>query len=173
MDVKSATTTLLASGLALLVGVVGCAGLHHRAVASFDKIDGIPYYGGAHYLLVYSDGKGGVVSKLLYLPDRNQKRVAKPSQVFASLNSTLKFSNGMIEKSEAVGDATAVPKAVVQAIGRVAPLLLAAAANAAREGTGYTVPAPQLYRVTWDQGQLHLVGGAGNERIHVSLVGGK
>lgn len=144
----------------------GCAKLTHFPVASFDEPAGIPYYGGAHYLLVHADGKGGIVSKLIYLPDRNQKRVAKPTKFLANLESTLKFTNGTLSKSQAVGDATAIPRAVIQAAGRVASLLFANQANVA----GYTVPAPHLYRVTWSNDQVRFVGGPGNVDVQVTLV---
>lgn len=161
--------------LASLLALAGCAKLTHQPVAEFaDSPGGIPYYEGAHYLLVHTDGKGSVVSKLMFLPDLNRKRVARPKQIFARLDTTLKFSNGVLTKSRAEGDTTAVPKAVIEAIGRVAPALASLANRVEGDGgkDGHTLPPPHLYRVTWDAGKLRLVGGPGTETIGVTLVPG-
>lgn len=161
--------------LALLL-LPACASLTHRPVARFSEHPGgIPYYRGAHYLLVHTDGKGGLVSKLLFLPDPNRKMVARPRQLFARLDTTLRFSRGVLTQSKQEGDTTAVPKAVIEALGKVAPALMAGLANQMREEgrkPGYTLPPPHLYRVTWDAGELRLVGGPGDEEIAVTLVPG-
>lgn len=153
--------------LAVILLLGGCAKLTHSAVSSFDDPDGIPYYEGTHYVVVYSDGKGGIVWKLLFLADENKKRVAKPTSIFANLRTTLTFDHGVLGQSKAVGDSTAIPRAVIQAIEKLAPAL--AAANAARMAS-HQLPAPVLYRATWTNDMLELVGGPSKTPISVTLV---
>jgi len=146
---------------------VGCASLTHKPVTDFAKPEGVPYYGGSHYLLIYSDGKGGLVWKLLYLADPNKMRVAVPSAIAANLDTKLTFTNGVLSESKATADSSAIPKAVIQTIEKALPLL--AAANAP-DGASHQLPAPTLYRVTWKGGQLHLVGGKAATSISLTLV---
>jgi hypothetical protein len=147
----------------------GCAELRHRPVADFNEPEGIPYYEGTHYLLVHSDGKGGINWKILFLPDRNKKRVADPTVVLASLNTTLTFTNGMLGQSKEVADTTGVPKAIIAAVEKAAALL--APLNADLEKP-HQLPPPHLYRMTWTSDRLQLVGGPADEPINITLYGG-
>ena len=152
----------------VIVAMSGCAQLKHRPVADFNDPKGIPYYEGTHYLLVHSDGKGGIVWRILFLPDKNKKRVADPTVVLASLNTTLTFTNGILGQSKAVADTTGVPKAVIAAVEKAAALL--APLNAELE-TPHQLPRPHLYRMTWTGDQMQLVGGLADEPINITLSG--
>jgi hypothetical protein len=124
-------------------------------------VDGIRYYEPSPYLLVYSDGKGGLVSKLLYLPDLTKKRVIKPYAYLAANISTLTFSNGMLTQSKVVADETVVPKAVVGVLEQTALAALGTSLNVAGTPTTPRHPPPYLFKVELSNGQARLVGGAG------------
>jgi hypothetical protein len=67
-------------------------------------------------LLVYTDGKGGLVSKVLYLPDSTKLRTIKPYSYGAVNNTTLKFDKGRLLQAKAVVDETAIPSATISAL---------------------------------------------------------
>src|SRR5262245_26532875 len=174
MNIWPAVTRLTA-GIGLVCAFGGCAGVTHRSMGEADdaKENGIRYYESAPYLLIHSDGKGGLVWQIIYLPDQTRKMVAKPFNFFAKLDSTLSFTNGVLTSAKDVATADAVPKAIVEAIQKVAPLLLGAARA---DGIEPEVPAPHLYKiVVHGQSQVEFFGGPGDTPIKVTLrnEGGK
>jgi hypothetical protein len=125
-------------------------------------------------LLVHTDGKGALISRLLYLPDRRRKMEARPFTILAGLESTLQFQQGMLSSSKVVVDSTQVAKAAVQAAEKFAAMMAAnvgAAEKAARERL---IPAPQIYRLEFDTDEngpvsVRFVGAPGTAVVRVSL----
>jgi len=114
-------------GLRLLVlgllSVVGCAGIRFDTIesdADDEKADGIRYYEAKPFLLIYSDGKGGLVNEILYLPDLSRKRSADPFAFMATNETTLSFTSGVLTQGLSVTDETMVPKAILEAAATVA-----------------------------------------------------
>lgn len=126
-------------------------------------VDGIRYYESSPYLLVYSDGKGGLVSKLIHLPDLTKKRVIQPFAYLAANNSTLTFTNGMLTQSKVVADETVVPKAVIGVLEQTALAALGGfnVAGAPTPPSTPNHPPPYLFKVELSNGQAKLVGGPG------------
>lgn len=145
--------------LLALGALSGCAGLEmHNLAKPEDEAAarGFRYYESSPFLLVYTDGKGGLATELMYLPDTTKKRSIRPYAYGASNDALLTFSNGVMKSAKAVVDETAVPVAVIQGLEKVA-ISLAKAANAQSGG----IPPPRLYRVRRDDksGLWKLEGG--------------
>jgi hypothetical protein len=157
--VSKAVPVLILSGL-----LIGCAGVRHRPADAGDSVQGIRYYRSAPYLLVHSDAKGGIVSKIMYLPDQTQIMVAKPKSTLASLKTTLKFENGVLTSAVEEPDAGILPGAILSAAEKVLPALLAANAKPSD-----TVPAPHLYRIVVEGDEISFHGGKGDEPVRVRL----
>ncbi len=45
--------------------LTGCASVEPVPVENFNNPEGIPYYGGEYYLLIYPDGKGNLAWDLV------------------------------------------------------------------------------------------------------------
>jgi hypothetical protein len=143
--------------LSALFSLSACAGATHVALPAvtsedFSKVDacerGIRYYESSLFLLVYLDGKGGIKSDFYHLPDPSKPMAVRPYSVLSDLESEFVFDNGVLTKSVAKADETAIPKAVVAA---AKDMLLAAA----KEFTGFTGKNPSgfaLYRVSTNGG---------------------
>jgi hypothetical protein len=157
-----------------LVLIAGCAGtdvsrVTNDAYGELGKVsdtdaNGIRYYESAPFLLVYSDGKGGLNSQLLFLPDVTKKRVIRPYAVLAANNSTLTFSNGVLTQGKSVVDETLVPKAIVGALEKAATAAIAASLNAVGAEATPQLPPPQLFKIVLSGGNARLVGGPGVDR---------
>lgn len=178
---------------------MGCtAGSHHRAVkvtpypinadpcskpflkaraanaASDKKVDGIRYYRRSPYLLVYSDGKGGVVWNVLFLPDPTKKMAVDLEVLTSAFNTTLNFEDGTLKEFADDADATAVPKAVGAAIQQVLPALVKALFDEVNEPgktKAQAFPAPHLYKIVVAGNTVSFRGGKGD--IDVNLQGEK
>jgi hypothetical protein len=152
--------------------VTACATVtHHRvAGAADDRSDtGIRYLGTSPYLIAYSDGKGGIVTQVAYLPDPAKKMSAKPNTTLADVDSTLEFDRGVLTSSVSKGDATAVPMAIAKAVEAFAPSLLAAIARAG-ETKEYTIPAPYIFKIVVDGSDVYFTGGQGDQAIRITLL---
>src|SRR5262249_12652895 len=123
--------------LTLVLGLPGCAGVSYKGIpvraveldaqgndkeadkalvanrAADAAVDGIRYYDTSLYLLVNSDGKGGIQWRILELPDQTKLRAVKPYNMVAQLDSTLVFKNGMLTGTKEQADSTAVPRAII------------------------------------------------------------
>jgi hypothetical protein len=160
-----------AAGMTACLLLAGCAGTKVARVSnpaynvtgkySDEDANGIRYYESAPFLLVYSDGKGGLNSQLLFLPDLTQKRVIDPYSVLASNNSTLTFVNGVLTQGKTVVDETMVPKAVIGTLERAAAAMIGGAFNDAGAAPTPQLPPPQLFRIILANGSARLVGGPG------------
>ena len=131
------------------------------ADANDNDATGIRYYENAPFLLVYSDGKGGLTSQLLYLPDLTQKRVVHPFAYLAANNTTLTFDKGVLTQGKVVADETAVPKALIGALEQAAAASIGRSFNAAGGEPPPQLPPPQLFRIILANGKAQLVGGPG------------
>lgn len=136
--------------------------------------DGIRYYEHVPYLLVYSDGKGGLKSQMLYLPDTTKKKVVRPYVWMANNNLVLTFDKGVLTESVDTIDETIVPKAAIDA---AATALIAAADAGKAAGEKDAIPPPALYRI-WvnTDGGVELIGGYGldvtgtfRENLHITV----
>jgi hypothetical protein len=184
---RRALTRVFHAGSILLTFItVGCAGVTYQAVADpppagqtrdpkllyDDTCNGFRYYQSAPFLLVYSDGKGGLGWQIQYLPDLSRKMTAQPQAIMASLNTTLTFQNGCLSDSKDVADATAVPKAVISAVEKVVSAL-AAGGGAPAPSNNYQVPKPHLYKIVIRPGRIDFLGGeAAGDNIYVTLATG-
>jgi hypothetical protein len=148
--------------LVAMLAIAGCAGTDAMQVESLDadnRATGIRYYETAPYLLVHTDGKGGLKSQLLFLADLTQKRSIDPFAVLASNESTLTFKNGTLSQSKTVVDETVVPKAVITAVERAAAAAISASLNDPDASATAQVPPPRLYKIVIDSEKVRLVGG--------------
>lgn len=156
--------------LALLVGVsvavaTGCAGITTKPLskdpskAASDP--GIRYVQDAPFLLVYSDGKGGLNSDVLFLPDTSQKMSVHPYAVLASNKTTLNFTKGVLTSQKTTVDETIVPKAVLSALETAAGAAIKAAFNVPGERAQTELPAPFLFRILVDGETTSLVQALG------------
>lgn len=140
----------IGSIIATLGLLAGCAGIDSKSIpprdADLDTVDakdlGFRYYETSPFLLLYADGKGGLVSKVLYLPDTTKKRSIRPYNYGAKNDVTLKFDHGRLVQAKAVVDETVIPVAVVAALEKVA-----VAYTKAGNGGSDTLPVPSLYRI--------------------------
>lgn len=162
---------ILCLGLTTLV--VACAAVKHAPVSCEEdpRATGIRYYRSAPYLLVHSDGKGGLRSEIIWLPDQTAKMSATPSSFLAKLESTLVFDKGVLTNSTDTADATALPKAILSALEKAVPAILAmrSAEDGKPKEKECLVPAPFLYRIVVEGDKITLVGGDGDVEIHAPL----
>lgn len=160
------------AAIAVALSTAACATVSHRHIATEDddlRATGIRYYGASPYLLVYSNGKGGIVTELKYLPDPAKKMSAEPKATLANVDATLSFSNGVLTSSVETGDATAVPTAILKAAEAIAPALLAAL-NETDTGKELIMPAPHIYKVIVNGNTVSFRGGKGDEDFKVTLL---
>jgi hypothetical protein len=193
-DEDMSIPTSYAAAVAISVMMVGCAGVNHDQIVqaplpfktdgsgvdesvsqpvrnenarSDADFKGIRYYGTSLYLLVYSDGRGNIVWKVLELPDQTKLMSAKPYNLLARLEVQLTFANGTLARASQFVDATAVPRALIEAAAKVAPLL------GLFDAAAYQVPAPRLYKIVPIPGGFEFVGNAElKEGIRVTVPGG-
>lgn len=134
----------------------GCAGMSANVVQD-DAIErGYRYYAPAPFLFVRSDGKGGLTSEIIYLPDTTQTLSVRPYAVLAANNATLSFTNGMLTEATIVGDETAVPLGFLDSLTKAASAAIAADLPA---GSDAKAPVPYLYRIVVQGTTVKLTGG--------------
>ena len=165
------------SRLAALVlaaaSIQGCAGLEVKD-ASSDAADaraaGIRYYESSPYLLVHSDNAGGLVTRIVHLPDRSKRRSIRPYATLARGKATLELRNGVLTGADTESDAAAIPRALVGALEAAAKAAIVAGRGSG-EGDGATLPAPYLFKIVVAGDHVELVGGGRAEPIRVDLPG--
>lgn len=142
----------------IAVCLAGCAGMQAGPIADAatdDRDEGFRYYETSPFLLLYTDGKGGLKSELLFLPDTTKLRSIKPYAWGASNKTTLTFDNGRLVKATSEIDETVIPKAVISGLEKIATSAVKAA-----NGTNEGIPGPYLFRIIKDgQGEWSLAGG--------------
>jgi len=154
--------------LLLLTCSAGCTATvtHQRETAS---ATGLRYYENAPYLIIYSDGKGGLKWQIRYLPDQSRVMTATPTIWGGRTEMTLYFQNGVLASASILGDTTEIPKAVIAAVQSALPLLAAAAEQPAQPG----FPPPYLYKLVVKDDQLTFIGGKGDTYIQVPINRGQ
>ncbi|MGF6127846.1 hypothetical protein QF019_003057 [Pseudomonas frederiksbergensis] len=143
--------------ICMAFGLSGCAGTTSNSLTETENQTdtGIRYFDTSPFLLIYADGKGGLESKVLYLPDSTKLRSIKPYAYGAKNDSTLKFDNGRLTSAKSTVDETAIPSAVISGLEKVATALIKAG-NGGVDG----IPAPYLFRILGDaNGNWTLAGG--------------
>ena len=162
-------------GIVASLCLVNCAGTTVRPITADadSSADGIRYYEAAPFLLVYTDGKGGLVSELKFLPDTTSKRSVDPFAVLAQNSSTLTFTNGVLSQSKTVVDETTVPKAIVTALEKAAAAAMGAANAPGQPLIQTTLPLPRLYRIVITKIGVSLVGGKvfSADNIEINTIG--
>jgi len=158
---------LLLSAACIGICLSGCAGLDVHRVTEDKDARGYRYYDTAMFLMVTPDGKGGVTSQILALPDTTHVNSARPYAFLASNNTTLSFSNGTLTEASLVGDETAVPNAFLDALTKGAVAGIAAADLPGGSQARTAIPAPYLFKITVNGTTVNLKGG------QATGVGGK
>lgn len=146
--------------------LTGCASIHYQPVNDKDDGDGIRYYNSSPYLLVYSNGKGGLVTQLLYIADPSKKMEAKPKNFLSTAQTTMEFEKGVFRSGKTTADATGVPTAIIAAIKTAGPALIAANDPAKDR----SVPAPYLYKIIVEGSTVTFKGDKGDIRVNVNIL---
>jgi hypothetical protein len=159
-----------AATLASLLTLSGCATVTHRGTTPDSTTDtGIRYLGTSPYLIAYSDGKGGVVTEVHYLPDPKKLMSATPHATLADVGSTLNFDRGVLTESTDTGDATTVPNAILKAVAAFGPTLLGILNEAKREQE-HSIPAPYIFRIIVQGNHVVFSGSQGDTSINLTLL---
>ncbi len=130
--------------------LVGCAGTDVALVTDDSRARGFRYYQASPYLLIHTDNRGGLTSRVVMLPDLNRLVSLRPYASFAAIGGVYEFKNGVLTTATSDADATLVPKAVLSALEKVVSLL-------ADKQKG--VPPPYLYKIVIEKGSVVLRGG--------------
>ena len=150
---------MMIRSIAVVIGALalsGCAGISAGVVTDDSKELGYRYYAPAPFLFVRSDGKGGLTSEVVYLPDTTQTLSLRPYATLASNNATLSFNNGMLTEASAVVDETVVPTAFIDALSKAASAAIAADLPSSPVAQA---PPPYLFRIIVRSGSIQLKGG--------------
>ena len=166
---------ILMSAIWILVVIMlsQCASIKHMPID--DETDltnkGIRYYQSSPYLIIYSNGKGGIVTQLEYLPDPTKKMSVLPKSCMATIKTALEFDNGVLTTSTEETDTTAVPKAILKAVETVGTAYLAAFNIIKEEAKDfYTVPAPYIYKIDVKGNNVLFIGAQGDHNFKVTLL---
>lgn len=147
--------------VALVLTFGGCAGLKATHVGSAgsepDKeARGFRFYEQAPFLLIHSDGQGGLTSTIAWLPDTRRVISARPYAWLANGDVTLEFNNGTLSKATATIDETVVATKSFDALAKVLAAAAMNAVPAVREGK---IPTPYLFRIVSAGSGITLLGG--------------
>ena len=122
-----------------------CAGLNVTSISNENDDDiaaGFRYYETAPFLLIYTDGNGGLNSQVLYLADTTKKRSIAPYNYLASNNTTLTFKEGKLTGMKAEIDETVIPAEIIKGLETIAKEAMKAANASADE-----IPGPYVFRI--------------------------
>ncbi len=150
----------------------GCsATVKHQIVADDVHEKGVRYYDSAPYLIVYSDGMGGLKWQIRYLPDQSRLMAANPTIDGARTEMTLYFQNGVLSSASTAGDTTELPKALIGAVQSALPFLEGAKVTAldGTETKPLGFPAPYLYKLIIRNDTVEFIGEQGHTKIQVPL----
>ena len=156
----------------LTVLVMLCAGCSAsvKYAREDDPSTGIRYYESAPYLLIYSDGKGGLKWQILSLPDQSHVMTVAPVVHGGGKSQmSLSFQNGVLGTSTVAGDTTAIPSALIAAAQAVIPLVAAAVFEGQKPAE---FPKPYLYKIVVSGGTVEFLGGEGDATIRVPIPNG-
>jgi hypothetical protein len=154
-----------------LIFAAGCARTIYTPVdPNNDTGDGFRFYQSSPYLLVYTNGKGGITTQILYIADPAKLVSARPKNFLSKSDMTLEFENGVLTKSKTEVDATIVPSAIIKAAQSVATAFLAGG-NDPQKGTAERLmPAPQLYKIVVNGSIVTFIGSENKTEIKVNLL---
>ena len=159
---------LWAALVAASLVLVGCAGVTHVPIPDekADQADrGVRYYRESLYLLVMSDGKGGVAHKLEFLPDPSKKMSICSHNFISKLETNYTFDKGVLTKSTETADSSKVPAAVVKAVGTALPSIVKFRGLMEEETPRmHRVPPPMIFKVIAEGDRIVFVGD--HVRIH-------
>lgn len=159
------------SSILLFAACVACsATVTYQRVADDATATGVRYYESAPYLLVYSDGKGGLKWQILYLPDQSHIMTASPEVRGGKTQMTLYFQNGTLGTSSTGGDTTTIPSAILAAAQAAVPVI--AAALVAEKAQSPEFPKPYLYKIVWNGTAVEFQGGQADVGIRVPIQKG-
>jgi hypothetical protein len=136
-----------------------CAGLDVVTVSGTSddaKATGFRYYEPAPFLFIHSDGKGGLTSEIVWLPDTTQERSVRPYAVLASNDVKLTFANGVLSEASSNADTTAVVGSSLDTLAKFLGVALAAADEVKGPPTA---PPPYLYKIIISGNTVTLHGG--------------
>ena len=161
-------TTFLSLALSSLV-IAGCASIDSHE--EDDTSTGIRYYNSAPFILAYSDGKGGVTTEVVYLPDTTRVMSLDATAFLAQNKTVLSFKRSVLTASETTADATELPKAVLEAAKNLAVAGIGSG-NLPTDHTTNEIPAPYLYRIHYDPKEeaWRLEGGLADSIIKSTFV---
>jgi hypothetical protein len=174
---------------ALLAALTGCySAVVYHAANKGDDSTGIRYYQSAPYVLIYSDGKGGLNWQIVYLPDQTKLMTVAPTTFLGKSQMSLSFINGTLTSGGGTGDTTTIPAAIFAAVQGAIPLLSSAVVNiGANKGIlpGASnppvlpplapppkFPAPYLYKIVVEGGSVEFIGDQGTVPIRVPIANG-
>lgn len=160
------------SAIVSLFCIAGCARTVYTPVdPQNDNADGFRFYQSSPYLLVYTNGKGGIATQILYIADPAKLVSARPKNFLAKSDMTLDLENGVLSKSKTEVDATIVTSAVIKAAQSVATTLLAGANDPLKAAANErSMPAPQLYKIVVNGSTVTFVGSENKTEIKVDLL---
>jgi hypothetical protein len=154
--------------------LTACAGLTVQPVTSDARekeAKGFRYYENATFLFIHTDGKGGLTSEIVMLPDTTREMSIQAYSYWASNNTTLTFTNGTLTESNSQVDTTAVASAGLDALAKYLGAAVVAADLPKPEA-----PPPYLYKIYIKDGVVTLTGGSpkassdvGAEEFHIVL----
>lgn len=139
------------------------------ANAAADTGTGIRYLRASPYLLVNANGQGGLDWKILYIADPARKMSVEPYVRGASLDLTLTFRDGVLIGTSEKADATAVPKAILDAVEKILPSLAAAALEDTGAPKTVEVPAPHLFKIIVRGDTIEFRGDKGDAPVFVTV----
>lgn len=158
---------LVIFGLFFFYLLNACAGVDHTITKDPDDT-GFRYYNSSPYLLAYSNGKGGVTTQIIYLPDPEKKMTATPHNFLANLQVTMEFDKGVYKSGKTTTDGTVVLSSIMKAVETAAPIMLALLN--APEVTEREVPAPYLYKIVTQGDNINFIGGQGDISVKVNIL---
>jgi hypothetical protein len=147
--------------------LVACASVEPVRVDDFNSPQGIPYYEGSYYLLVWPDGLGNLKWSLNYVADTTKKMEYRTKNFLSAVETDLEFSNGLLTKGTTSLDSTAVPKAVVAAAEKV---LLAAIANDASPTNSNAIPGPSIFKLVVNGGKIVFLGEESKDVVYSTIT---
>ena len=161
-------TSFLPLALAALT-VAGCASIDSSEDTDGTRT-GIRYYNSAPFILAYSDGKGGVTSEIVYLPDTTRVMSLDTTAFFAQNKTVMSFERSVVTTSKTTANAAEVPKGVIEAAKSIA--VAQAGGNVPDSDTPNEIPAPYLFRIHYDPKtkKWELVGGQAGSAVKSTFV---
>ncbi len=149
----------------------GCASTVYKHVnPAYDLGDGFRFYQSSPYLLVHTNGKGGIVTQILYIADPAKLVSAKPKNFLSKTSMTLELENGVLNTSKTDVDATIVPSAIIKAAQSVASTFLAGANDPQKGNAERSMPSPQLYKIVVKGSTVSFIGSENKTEIKVDLL---